>query len=107
MSALLLAAQSFLHILFPNPNVKNLTVTTSIMMIVNYFCYLFAFTLRRIPRITIRTTFYFLKYLTVIVLLIEAVYRFTHLVIKSTAFNFYEYKFGSIICMVTQIMLEL
>lgn len=96
ISVLLLAVQSFLHILFPNPNVKNLSVTTSIMMVVNYFCYLFAFTLRRIPRITIRTTFYFLKYLTVIILLIEVVYRFTHLVIKSASFNFYEYKFGSI-----------
>lgn len=84
-----------LHILFPNQNVSNLSITTPIMVIISYCCYLFSFFIRKAYSVDIKKSFKVFKNITLLILIIECIYRFTHVVRQSSSFNFYEYKFGS------------
>ena len=46
----------------------------------------------------IKKTLTLFKIVTLVLFVIECIYRFTHVVSKSSYFNFYEYKFSSIMC---------
>lgn len=60
------------------------------------FCLLLTFNINVVPKETIRNSFYMLKYITLVLFLVEVIYRFQNTEAKHSYFYFYDYKHNSI-----------
>lgn len=62
----------------------------------SYLCFLFSFSVNTISKESVRRTFSIFRFLSILIFIVEAIYRFYYSVSKHAYFFFYDYKFNSI-----------
>lgn len=76
--------------------INNGNISSFITYIFSVICFSFSFTVTQIPKRYIKKIFYLLKYISLLLFIIEVIYRFSYSQAKHSYFYFYDYKHNSI-----------
>lgn len=76
--------------------INNGNISSFITYIFSVICFTLSFTVTQIPKRNIKKTFYLFKYISLLLFVVEVIYRFSYSQAKHSYFYFYDYKHNSI-----------